>query len=74
MFAATGYDLIKTPVVFTHNELGLLIIGLIIAFITAWIAVKIFLKLVQNYGFKYFGYYRIIIGIIFLLVIHEMSA
>jgi undecaprenyl-diphosphatase len=74
MFAATGYDLLKTPVVFSKEEMVLLIIGLIIAFITAWVAVKLFLKLVQNYGFKYFGYYRIIIGIIFLLVIHEMSA
>jgi len=74
MFAATGYDLLKTPVIFTKDEFLLLGIGLIIAFITAWFAVKIFLRIVQNYGFKYFGYYRIVIGIIFLLVIHEMSA
>ena len=69
MLAATGYDLLKTPVVFTKNEIVLLLIGLIVAFITAWFAVKIFLKIVQNYGFKYFGYYRVIIGIIFLLII-----
>ena len=74
MFAATAYDLYKTPIIFTHNDIFLLGVGLIIAFITAWIAVKVFLKIVQNYGFKYFGYYRIIIGIIFLLVIHGMSA
>ena len=74
MFAATGYELYKTPIVFSHQEIYLLVLGLFIAFITAWFAVKIFLKIVQNYGFKYFGYYRIIIGIIFLLVIHEMSA
>jgi undecaprenyl-diphosphatase len=67
MFAASGYDLLKTPVVFTKHEIYLLAIGFIIAMITAWIAVKIFLKIVENYGFKYFGYYRIIIGIIFLL-------
>jgi undecaprenyl-diphosphatase len=73
MFAATGYDLLKTPVIFSKDEFILLGIGLIVAFITAWVAVKLFLKLVQNYGFKYFGYYRIVIGIIFLLVIHEMS-
>ena len=73
MFAATGYDLLKTPIVFTDHEIILLGIGLIVAFLTAWLAVKLFLKLVQNYGFKYFGYYRIVIGIIFLLVIHEMS-
>ena len=69
MFAATGYDLLKTPIVFSKQELVLLGIGLAVAFVTAWIAVKIFLKLVENYGFKYFGYYRIAIGIIFLLVI-----
>lgn len=67
MFAATGYDLLKTPIVFSKQELFLLGIGLLVAFITAWIAVKIFLKIVENYGFKHFGYYRIIIGIIFLI-------
>ncbi|NVO08982.1 MAG: undecaprenyl-diphosphate phosphatase [Bacteroidales bacterium] len=67
MFAATGYDLLKTPIIFSKQEIILLAIGLIIAFITAWIAVKIFLKIVENYGFKHFGYYRIIIGIVFLI-------
>jgi undecaprenyl-diphosphatase len=68
MFAATGYDLLKTPINFTNDEITMLIIGLVVAFISAWFAVKIFLKLVENYGFKYFGYYRIIIGILFLLI------
>lgn len=67
MFAATGYDLLKTPVNFTNNEVFLLIAGLICAFISAWFAVKLFLKLVENYGFKHFGYYRIVLGIIFLI-------
>ncbi len=69
MFAATGYDLYKTPVVFTGHEIFLVCLGLVIAFITAWIAVKVFISLVQNYGFKYFGYYRIALGIIFLLIV-----
>jgi undecaprenyl-diphosphatase len=70
MVAATGYDLLKTvkegAVVIGSHEIKLLIIGSVVAFIFAWIAVKIFLKLVENYGFKHFGYYRIIIGIAFL--------
>jgi len=70
MFAATGYDLLKTPVEFTNHEILLLAIGFIVALFTAWIAVKIFLKIVENYGFKYFGYYRIIIGIIFLIILN----
>jgi len=69
MFAATGYDLYKTSIEFSGHEIFLLSLGLVIAFITAWIAVKAFLKIVQNYGFKYFGYYRIIIGLIFLILI-----
>lgn len=67
MLAATGYDLIKTPINFSNNEILLLAIGLVVAFLTAWLAVKVFLKIVENYGFKHFGYYRIAIGIIFLI-------
>lgn len=69
MFAATGYDLFKTQIQFNANEILLLLIGLSVAFIFAWLAVKLFLKLVDNYGFKHFGYYRIIIGVIFLIFI-----
>ncbi|MGC1389706.1 MAG: undecaprenyl-diphosphate phosphatase [Bacteroidales bacterium] len=69
MFAATGYDLYKTTIEFSGHEVFLLGLGLAVAFVTAWIAVKVFIRIVQNYGFKYFGYYRIIIGIIFLIII-----
>jgi undecaprenyl-diphosphatase len=71
MFAATGYDLYKTSVQFSGHEVFLLGLGLAVAFITAWIAVKVFVRIVQNYGFKYFGYYRIIIGILFLLFVKQ---
>lgn len=67
MFAATGYDLLKTPATFTSHELMLLGIGLIVAFVTALVAVKIFLQIVRNYGFIHFGYYRILIGVLFLI-------
>jgi undecaprenyl-diphosphatase len=69
MFAATGYDLLKTPLKFTHTEIMLLLIGLVVAFIFAWIAVKIFLVIIQKSGFLYFGWYRIAIGLVFLVLI-----
>lgn len=69
MFAATGYELLKTPIQFSQHEITLLAIGLIVAFFSAWAAVKIFIRLVEHYGFKYFGYYRIVIGLLFLLFI-----
>lgn len=67
MFAATGYDLLKTDITFTQNELLLLGMGMVVAFFTAWFAVKIFLKIVSTSGFKHFGYYRIVIGVLFLI-------
>jgi undecaprenyl-diphosphatase len=69
MSAATAYDLLKTKIAFTSEELTMLAIGLVVAFATAWLAVKVFLRLVENYGFKYFGYYRIAIGLLFLLIV-----
>jgi len=69
MMAATGYDLLKTPVEFTDHQFMLLGVGLVLAFISAWIAVRVFLKIVDNYGFKHFGYYRIVIGVLFLIFI-----
>lgn len=68
MIAATGYDLYKTPVTFTNYEVLVLLIGMLVAFVSAFVAVKIFIKLVAAYGFKHYGYYRIAIGLIFLLV------
>jgi len=66
MLAASGYDLLQTPIDFSQKQIMLLGIGLVLAFISAWFAVKVFLKIVERYGFKHFGYYRILIGSIFL--------
>lgn len=67
MIAATGYDLLKTEAVIGQYELILLAIGSVVAFFSAWIAVKVFLRIVENYGFKHFGYYRIVLGVLFLM-------
>lgn len=67
MMAASGYDLLKTDLAFTNHQLTLLGIGSIVAFITAWFAVKVFLKFVSKNGFTAFGYYRIVIGVLFLI-------
>ena len=67
MLAATGYDLLKTDAVVGSAEIMLLACGFIGAFLSAWVAVMIFVRFVQSHGFKVFGYYRIVIGIVFLL-------
>jgi undecaprenyl-diphosphatase len=73
MFAATGYDLLKSSVMMTQNEWMLLGIGLIVAFLSALVAVKAFVAFLNRYGFKYFGYYRIILGILFLFLAYQLD-
>ncbi|WP_026955832.1 undecaprenyl-diphosphate phosphatase [Algoriphagus vanfongensis] len=67
MMAAGGYDLIKSDLAFTQAQIMMLAVGSLVAFISAWIAVKLFLKFVSKNGFTAFGWYRIVIGILFLI-------
>lgn len=72
MFGATAkkcYDYYKDGFVLTHDQINLLIIGNVIAFIVALLAIKTFIGFLSRNGFKIFGYYRIIAGIV-LLIIH----
>lgn len=54
---------------FTHDNLMAFIIGAVVSFIVALIAVKFFISYLQKHGFKMFGWYRIIVGAIMLVLI-----
>ena len=72
MFGATAkkcYDYYKDGFVLTHDQINFLIIGNLVGFIVALIAIKSFIGYLSKNGFRLFGYYRIIVGIA-LLVIH----
>jgi undecaprenyl-diphosphatase len=72
MLAATGYKLLKyfkDAGSFTSEEIKLLAVGNIVAFIVAIIAIKFFINFVKKYGFKVWGIYRIILGLILLILI-----
>lgn len=72
MFGATAYKVYKyykSGFVLSGEQINFLILGNIIAFIVALIAIKSFIDYLSKKGFKIFGYYRIILGII-LLIIH----
>jgi len=53
---------------FHSHDILILIIGNAVAFIVALIAIKGFLGILHRFGFKLFGYYRIALGIILLLI------
>ena len=52
---------------------NLLLAGAAIAFVCAMLAVKAFIAFVQVFGFKYFGYYRIILGALFLFFSYKFG-
>ena len=71
MFAATAYKLykyFKTGATLSHEQLNLFLIGNVLAFIVAMIAIKSFIGFLNKNGFKLFGYYRIALGLIILIV------
>jgi undecaprenyl-diphosphatase len=74
MAAATGYKLLKTfkenPAVLQNKQnLVMLGVGNLVAFVVALLAIKFFIGFLQRYGFKLFGWYRIIVGAALLALI-----
>jgi undecaprenyl-diphosphatase len=50
----------------TQHDMVILAIGNLVAFVVAMIAIKTFIGFLNQNGFKMFGYYRIIIGLLIL--------
>lgn len=69
MFAASGYKLLKNHEAITVENINMLIVGNIVAFIVALIAIKSFITFLTKHGFKMFGYYRIIVGLSILILL-----
>ena len=68
MFAASAYKMLKGYKEITTDNLDILLFGNLVAFIVAMLAIKFFISFLTKYGFKVFGWYRIILGV-FLLVL-----
>jgi undecaprenyl-diphosphatase len=62
------YDYYKAGFVLSDEQVNLLIIGNVVGFIVAMIAIKSFIGFLSKNGFKLFGYYRIVAGIAVLLI------
>lgn len=74
MAAASGYKLMKlisdpSGVSLLSENLITLLIGNVVAFLVAMAAIKFFIEFLTKYGFKAFGYYRIVVGLIILVLL-----
>lgn len=72
MAGASGIKLLKffkEGHTFADNEITLLIIGNIVGFLVAILAIKTFINYISKHGFKIFGWYRILIGAVILILI-----
>lgn len=73
MFAATVYKVYKLfsegGMEVVSNNLVALLVGCVVAFVVAMLAIKFFISFVTKYGFQAFGWYRIVVGIIILVML-----
>lgn len=74
MAAATLYKMYKyfdSGATFGSEQITLLVVGNAVAFIVALLAIRTFIQFLTKHGFKVFGYYRIIVGVILLILLYS---
>lgn len=74
MIAATGKDLwdwYKVNGTMSSGDVKMLLLGNLIAFVVAIMAIKFFITYLQKHGFRLFGWYRIVAGIIILFLVFQ---
>jgi undecaprenyl-diphosphatase len=67
MLAATGLELVKGRAALVGNY-GVLAVGFVVSFVTAVIAIKSFLGYIKKHDFAAFGWYRVVLAIVYFLV------
>lgn len=58
---------VKTGIGFTGTEIGILLVGMIVAFVVSVFAIKFLMGYIRRHDFKAFGWYRIVLGIIVII-------
>ena len=66
MFAASALKLVHNYKLIGMENMKLLVIGNVISFIVALLAIRLFIAFLTRHGFKIFGYYRIMVGLVII--------
>ncbi len=68
MAAVSGYDLLKHYHAFAHANWEAFAVGFAVAFVVAWLTIKLFIAFLSRFTFVPFGIYRILLGIMLLMI------
>jgi undecaprenyl-diphosphatase len=74
--AKKSFDYYQDGFLLTQEHINLLLVGNVVGFLVALIAIKTFINYLSRNGFKIFGYYRVVIGLLLLAIhffIHPLS-
>ncbi len=69
MLAATGYDLLKSAGSISSSDVPVFAVGFIVAFFSALVAVKTFIRFIGTHSFRGFAWYRIAFGVLILFLV-----
>ena len=73
MFLASAKSFLDTykesPEVLNTSNLGILLFGSVVSFLVALVAIKFFIGFLNKHGFKVWGIYRIIVGVVILFLL-----
>lgn len=69
MFGASLLKILKFGLSFTGMELAVLIVGMLIAFLVSIFVIKFLMNYIKKHNFKVFGWYRIVLGIIVIILL-----
>jgi len=69
MMAASGFDILKHYSEFNDSDMLVLFAGFVVSFFVAYLTMKLFIKFLEKFTFVSFGVYRIVFGLLLLLLL-----
>jgi undecaprenyl-diphosphatase len=73
MLGATVLDLYKGRAALTPHDYEVIAVGFVVAFVSALIVVRAFVAFLQRHTFVVFGWYRILIGLVMMLILRHYA-
>lgn len=74
MIGASAKKMMDSYKTIQHHDIAILLLGSFVAFVVALFAIKAFIGFLKQYGFKWFGYYRIVVGVVLAVIVFFMHA